>query len=481
MQQPATDRLFALWTQSSNARLGIVVVALVLIAILIALLNRPSDAVLCRLFDDYETTRNETSNALMALGSSGLDEYRIVDGQICVAETLKAKYLSVIKDADALPQIYQIPEETQVNPFMLGRQQKLQELNRKKQYVRNMVLRLPAVSEVLFEMDLRESGSPFKPDQQSAALMVSMQQGTVLTANHVRTIQGIVCGSFAGLTPTQVLVTDANTGFSYHDLADNNQLELIELVSWKQERTQFYLHKLQELKNSFPNLEINVEIHRRDSESPQPPKRDKITRHSIDRKTARIAVNVGGSIDEQSEFTVAHADSGVVRASHESTAFTPSHTTSNVRSEIIKIEIRVPTELISGFKPKNEKASDTEKFESLKANIVAAIKDIIPADLLAASPPISIYAKLPQDQGLDARMVYVVKMLQIYWPVLAVVALGLIFITVSRREKTVVETNSSESAPEFGEDQLQNQLTTLIDSDPDAAATVIKNWIRNAA
>ena len=105
----------------------------------------------------------------------------------------------------------------------------------------------------------------------------------------------------------------------------------------------------------------------------------------------------------------------------------------------------------------------------------------MPAKLLANSPPIAILPKRPPATASDATTAYIGKWIQIYWPVLAVAMLGIFFILNNRSsQQTAVETSDDANLAEPDE-QLQRELSDLIDNDPDAAAAVIKKWIRNAA
>ena len=493
MQQTAPQQSIGSWIQTTDVRIWLIALILVTVVVLITLLNRPPDDVFCSLFDDYATTRNETHRVLMALGSKGLNDYRLQDGQIHVSEKKKAEYLAAINDQQALPQIYDTIQAEAPNPFLLRTQQQQQELNRKKKYVRNMVLRLPGVKEVLFEMDAHQSDSPFKPDRQSAALLITMQDGSVLSSQNVTTIQHIVCGSFATLKPTQIFVTDANTGISYHDLSDSQQSALIELVNWQTQRSHYYREQLQQLKTTYPGLQISVEVTSSAKEESIDEPTDKIAAApSIEIQQpspAQITLNSGGSVtNSASELAPpATSDPMISQASYEMPVLTDSSnlvdssTARLTNPEIIKIEIRVPNELIADFPMEDETAaSNEEKFEVLKSQIVSKIKTIIPSNLLTASPPIAIFPDLPADSTPDATAVYVANLLQTYWPVLTAMILGLIFVSLNRNPKPTQAASTPTAELTIHEEELQSQLSHLIDSDPEAAATVLKNWIRNA-
>ena len=494
------------WIKQTSNQIWIVAIVIFAAGIAFYAFNVNQQNQMCPLFQDYQTTDAERHHILTALGVTKLDTFHIQEGKIFVPSAEKGKYLAAIKEENALPAIYKQTEEPQPSIFMSKSQQRIVLLNRKKQKVRDMILRLPFVSEVWFEMDWAKSDKAFQADQHSAVVMVRLKNQTALTKRQVKTIQGIVTGAIANIEARQVVVTDANVGISYQDLSDSEQSELIDMVNWKMKRRQHYLDQLQDLALEFPGLEIQVEVIQKGSGQPVdfapkekiasgvPSKLAMLPSHAPIQKNGKLSLNSTetASIDDPALFanpSIHAADENVITVGFEQTvAASPEKSTLSPptqNSENVRIQIRVPQSLFAEYCSTSSKidCKTSAQFAELKTRIIDRIRSIIPAETLAAKMPISVsMAADCRSRTADSKSL--TDSISQFWPFIAVAVFGLIGLVWNRNGATsrvpVEHSIAAENSRANAED-LQNQLTNLIDDDPVAAAKVIKNWIRNSS
>ena len=124
-----------------------------------------------------------------------------------------------------------------------------------------MIKRLPFVSDARFEFDREESRELFQPHQQTAVVMVTPHEGSLLNRQQLQSIQRTVASAIAGIKPHEVAVIDSNAGIAYDDIRELEQTQLIELVNWKMQRREHFERLLHtSLSPDFPGIEVAVQI-----------------------------------------------------------------------------------------------------------------------------------------------------------------------------------------------------------------------------
>lgn len=478
------------WISHPSNRWWTTLAVLIVFAVGIGVAVQSNQQHFCSLFDGYEVTSEEKNRILVALGNANLNVYEVRGNQILVPTNEKAKYLASIDDEQALPFIYQQRQEPKPNLFLPRSQQAMMEQNRKKRQVREMVLRLPFVREAWFEIDWGQSNSAFRKAEQSAVVLIRTAKQDVLNRQQVQTIQGLVAGAIAGLQPQEVVVTDANNGISYHNLDERRQSELMELVTWKMGRRQHYEVRLQHLVHEYPGLELEIEV---EQSTNRPAEAEDVIASEVPAKfagnvlptsdrqtTPSLRLNYGGSVDEVEQPYQFKRDLYVSQA-----VFAQPVVGNDIASEAVRIQVRLPATLIRNHPFAVDVDDDTERYEILKSEIAGKIKAIVPDSVLAASTPIMFVRDNCGVQPANQSKI-LAESLKEYWPFAALALLGYAAIVFGRGSQQPVpaETpsriSSEEETPALDEAELQSQLASLIDAHPEAAAEVLKNWIRDS-
>ena len=156
-------------------------------------------------------------------------------------------------------------------------------------------------------------------------------------------------------------------------------------------------------------------------------------------------------------------------------------------SEAVRIQVRLPDTTIRNHLFSVEvNGGEAERYEILKSEITSKIKAIVPVSVLDASAPIMFVRDSCGVKPVNQSNVFA-KVFKEYWPFAALALLGYTAIVFSRNGQPVPEETSSrirmsseEQSPTLDEAELQSQLASLIDSHPEAAAEVLKNWIRDS-
>lgn len=481
------------WISQPSNRWWVTLVVLIVFAVGLGVVMQSNQQHFCSLFDGYEVTPAEKHRILIALGNANLNVYEVRGDQILVPTNEKAKYLATIDDEQAMPLIYQQRQDPKPNLFLPRSQQAMMEQNRKKRQVREMVLRLPFVREAWFEIDWAESNSAFRKTEHSAVVLIRTAKQDVLNRQQVQTIQGLVAGAIAGLQPHEVVVTDANIGVSYHNLDERRQSELIEQVTWKMGRRQHYHERLQHLMHEYPGMELEIEVERSADGAVET---EDVIASEVPAKFAgnllptsnrlpaqRMRLNGGGSVYESEQPDQFKRDLYVSRASFDQPAISRALRV----SEAVRIQVRLPDTTIRNHLFSVEvNGGEAERYEILKSEITSKIKAIVPVSVLDASAPIMFVRDSCGVKPVNQSNVFA-KVFKEYWPFAALALLGYTAIVFSRSGQPVPEETSSrirmsseEQSPTLDEAELQSQLASLIDSHPEAAAEVLKNWIRDS-
>jgi hypothetical protein len=455
----------------------------------------------CSLFGEYELTNSELHHVLLALGAAGLDEYSEDGNHLLVPANKRAKYLLAVEEHGAVPLLFQSLKDVEPSPFLARQQHQMLERNRKRKQTREMILRLPFVTEAWLEIDETSLDDPFQAGNQSAVVMIRPRGFGALNKAQIETIQGIVTGAFATIRPQQVVVADANSGISYRNPSDAVEARLIESVHWTISRRQYYLDLFDRALQEFPGLEIDVEVNRVQAAS-KPEILDKVTskipakltKHQPDLPW-QLTLNSTGEVQTNDQpIRQPPQPDGTRPATDLATAnFSDTETCDRElkslqhpsATESLRIQIDLPASLVAKFSPAAAKSNlnEAEKLQQLKEQITERIRNSLPHS--ATIDSISIAVTGGQCAGSDSQAGPTLAGLSRYFPIAAggVALIGLLLIALAwNRNKTPSSGNPADEKLSSDEQlRLQNQLTELIESDPATAAKLIKSWLRKAA
>jgi hypothetical protein len=164
-----------------------------------------------------------------------------------------------------------------------------------------------------------------------------------------------------------------------------------------------------------------------------------------------------------------------------------------VSSEIVTVIVRVPQSLIDvlfakAMQNQNDSSAVSAMLDQLKNEIIERIRPLLPKASFATGLPISVIMP-PELSGPRVNstktQTNMGKLLQRVWPLAAVTLIAIftaVWIRGRQKPASIKKQNVEFKASDESESQiLQGHLASLIDRDPETAAKVIKNWIRQSS
>ena len=535
------------WFRPKSRRAMVLLVVVMLAIFFLQLMNQPVEKDMCNLIDDYSLKTNERNRMVFAFGAAGLNGYEIQDNQILVPKHERAKYLKALSDKKILPGDLAdaTRESQQFNPFMPRTQQQMIADSQKKQRIREMIMRLPFVAEAWLEMDHAREKQAFQKSTQTAVVMIQPTGGYSLDRQQVSTIKDMIAGAVAKIQAEDIVVTDMSVGVAYQNLQDSQQSQIMKMVSHKIQRRRYYQAQIERALAGIGNVEIDVDVQIDEIQKQEriaarrEPEQHVATNEVIreipkpNRKVVQPARTVNQFGGANGVATVRNDEASIVQATYVSantfgtakrTEFQPQDfeppkvvrpnvappkriekaseerfaqlpsfqrnvragDTPNViktASEVVRVVVRVPQETIEQLMVTAE-VPRQEKLHLLKAEIINLVKPLLPNPSFATTFPIAIeFPGEPQIAALSPADRQIVKTLETYWPLAAILLISLIALAYTRRSSQtgvqhVPPTELDPASSQDDAESLRRQLTRMIDSDPDTAAKVIKNWIR---
>lgn len=418
-----------------------------------------------------------------------------VDGQrVLVPSDQHALFLEAATAGNAIPE--DLRDETEslpdLNPFATRSQQELLNLHRKKQKIQEMVGRLPYVSRVDFEMDQAQTHA-LGPAHHSAVVSILTKSGTGLTDDQVDTVKQMIRGSVAELRQEDIVVIDQGTGLAYRTLAQapgDPQVKTRQIALSKQ---RMYESRIREALAAYPSLCIQVHV---DLQEDSP----------LDQVTV---IPQAQFLEPQDELPTAGANGAaditlMPEPDSAQTIAAVTHLTP-VTGPRVTVSIDVPQALVVSLfgldkagpaSAANPRLTQQQRIESgfaqFKAELLQKVLLQLPPDTQSDQIAIQLQREpvtpLPAHDWASQLEV----LLQNQWPSLTVLVLGLALMTVVTRGKPAprrtgrpIRQNQDhdELSIESGcsRDTTSQELTQLIEEDPDAAAKIIESWIRDAA
>ena len=489
----ATNKLLSM---PQHSKLLMVMAALAITTIVIAV-NLPKKQASCELIEGCALRNADLQRMQVVLNSAGLSDYEIDGNSIYVPKPKRDVYLKAITDADALPaDLCWREEEVSVNPLLSRDQREQIRMKEKKNQVRDMVTRLPFVEQAWFEMDRVKAKSAFQNEEQSAVIMIQPTGKHLLDRDEIETIRGLITGSIAGMDRNSIVVTDLNAGFAYQELETNPPTEHSlsgagSLVSSEiRDKRNRYENKIRKALADLEGVSIEVEV-------VPAPIANQIAAPQKNSNSSAVPVMTLGTNSQ------AMIESRVTQASHK---VEPARTLDTQEKVSVKVEIQEAL-VLAGLKPgPNDTITSLRKspayrlrIEEIQSDVTRRIRPMLPASSFSNSRvfPISFSMSREDDAALSHQAGVwpaFFKRIGGPWGAFAVLAaaifiLGFVFMGTNQKpvQDSAPATLEMVSEPEpaavvTSQDQdIREEISQLIKEDPEAAAQVIKRWIRNAA
>ena len=467
---------------------------------------------MCCLLGEARIQPHDLQRMQIAFGKAGLNDFAVVDRQIQVPVDQRASYLKVLSEKEVLPSHLKEDADpnASLNPFMSMAQQKIMRQNEKKRMVKDTISRLPFVEQAWFEMDVADSKNAFQPSQQTAIVSVTPIDGQPLDGVQVQTIRQIVQGSLAGIRAEQVVVTDLTAGRAFSGATQQASLPAMtpsEPVSSPVDtREDYFSDRIHDALTSYDGVvvDVNYESESRYPESGQGARFAELPSHLVQKPHFdEIPEELAGA-----NGVVSIEDDLIEDVPVDNSRIEMARNLRPVEVEKVTVSLVVPETVVLsrygapqvrtlfGFPLEEVPATYVDdQFERMKSELIEKVRPVLPIASFedSESYPISVVLERQAASTPIGNMVQLQDWMLQNWPTVSVALVGLLMLIVVTRGKAseppvpstdllsidseAIQTAESETA----KSETEEQLTRLVEQDPDAAAEVIKSWIRKAA
>jgi|GEM_PF-3500645 len=158
-------------------------------------------------------SRDELTRIESAFAKKNLSNYRVDEGQVRVPHAQQAQYLAALADADALPSNIEdelLKTDQEVSPWLTSQQ--LGESQRKstQAYLSRIIREMDGISKAYVLLDSKKPQGLKRESQTTASVSVESDNGRPLDKHRIPQIRHLVASAVAGLDPTHVTVVDLN-------------------------------------------------------------------------------------------------------------------------------------------------------------------------------------------------------------------------------------------------------------------------------
>ena len=445
----------------------------------------------------------------LALGNAGLNDFEIENGKLFVPKAHRASYLQAVSTHNAIPSRLreQVADTDSISMFMSRSQQKMVAREKKKSQVREMVMRLPYVEQVWFEIDVAESANAFEPAQQTAVISIEPADNVILDATQIGTVKRMIQGAIAGIQTEQIQVVDIQSGYAHQGPANQQSSAGIQGLP-ALEQQNYFENRIRRALANMDGVDVNVKVDVVKIPAPNVSQVSVPEPKPVARLQTAPLTNSYASIYQKGkgEPTVAQASFAKPQ---------PTFVTH------VAVDVAVPQKLVKDWAGESFRgskhgghfaSSDLEAaFEQVRSEIVNRVSPLLPAttSMVHGQAPISVRLVQPQLQApatwLDQWKPFLVK----YWPSIAVLTIGVLLIGTMTRsdrrrqqmideaqsssadilsinsgleERVAAETDTATTEVDLAaRREAERKLNKLIEKDPGNARKVIENWIKDAA
>ena len=520
--------LLTRWFSKSSVRMLTLASITVAILAILHVSQQQANTPMQQLLQGCKLQSRDLHRMQIAFGQEGLNDFNIKDGVIWVPRARHSSYLAAANEHDAIPaelKLTKDPSENDSgNPFLSRSQQEYRKHLRRKNQIREMVIRLPFVDQAWFEMDQAPRQNAFSTTRRSAVLSIRSTPENPLRESHVDTIKQMVAGAVADLPVGNIVVIDLNNGFAHQDNTDQLTQKQRELHQIAANQKRFYENRAQELLQDLPGVKVRVDVAVNEVIVETKPVLNAAA-PAIQLPTPTAGANGVVSI----EIEPREQAPSIVQASAE------AQTTVQLEKQL-QVFIEVPTdtvfatlgEPIHGSKSVTARSRQASiehqtktKFEQLKSTIVDRLLPLFPSSTGSGSNLVENgnsleFKLLPAVTQAKAKIDWTTRaraFMETNWPSICVLGIGAVLLTlvVRRSDQFQPPAEDQQIAADLGtakpvgntssvlyddgtddaagvkfsevecDPNAEVQLTKLIQEDPDSAAKIIETWIRDAA
>ena len=200
---------------------GLRVVAILLavtIVVSLTLLFQTSDIASTELlFDGQSFTQGELQRIHVALAKADLSDYKVIGRVVRIPSKLRSEYINAVSEAGVMPPTHSHATDAINKPsiFELPAQNRARIQNAIQQDLADDIRELPGVEEASVRVHVKESNGLPRRVTVSASVSVRCENDTTLPPDTANTIRQLVAGIHEQLSPVDVGVIDLTTGKAY--------------------------------------------------------------------------------------------------------------------------------------------------------------------------------------------------------------------------------------------------------------------------
>jgi flagellar M-ring protein FliF len=455
----------------------------------------------------------------VAFGKAKLKDYVVRGSSIFVPRGQESAYMAALSAANALPACLGDPTreyKSGGSPFDIGtnRDQQRQKIAMLEELAQAIRMK-PGIESASVQYDVDPRPGPFKPKVATAIAYVKPIGTNQLDEATVRAIRDMVVRTFAGLRPEDVAVADTN-GRTWQGVIGNDEEDRYNTV--KRASEQELQTKILKVLSNIPNVTVNVDVSLKREQAAAASTVAQQSQANRSNDDASRKASAGGVINALLSGT-----SGESQASEEIgvAVSQPSQSVQAVFTPIsARVLVRVPMSYFkSVWQQRNavlpgqpEKTPDPAALDQIRfeesASIQRCIVPLLPpakdaaslAEMVTVTPFVELSAATP---AFDFRQDGLKWALE-YWRAIAAVAFGMLCLLVFRsmvRAKpaeavepatpavaaSVAEATPAKAAkvapphwrrhPGASERSVREELSELVEEDPESAANILRKWI----
>ncbi len=445
-----------------------------------------------RLVDD------DLARMQLAFGKAGLSDFQIRGRQVYVDQTKQDLYLKALAEQDALPDIsHSLYEPESSADFWSNRQQQHEKsLVRKKKMIRQMIMQLEFVADAHVDLDeLTEPGFPPKTSRK-LAVVVRPRAERILERHQVRAIRDTVLGQVAGLERRDVVITDIAAGHAYNaETLDDGALPAGDSLVWL-EQARLTQRLTDWLARYSPTADINVRLVEVESQAASPSPAP-IAAVAGDSAVAVATIEPPPTVLVNQPVSIAEEQVADPAASNPPTS---AHPAPLGRHFIIQARVHIPCDCQTTLADATRPLAESQR-RQLESSIAAELRPLLACESLPCQvgtvevtiepQPISTAPAAAQPWGTALGWTRQNSL----WALLVAGAALLGAVAWLLRPRSEPQSEPT-PAPQYSarvweareraahiplNDETRQRLRKVVSDDPDRAAEIIKNWIRDAA
>ena len=335
-------------------------------------------------------------------------------------------------------------------------------------------------------MDIAKGQTAFQPDRYSAIIEVRPAEGESLNSLRIQTISQIVCGHLAALDPRQVVITDLKSGLTYRDTGSDSRILNAGTKLLAADRKSQLEQQIERVIRQFPGtrFQLNYEI----EAAPRPP-----TNRVAQLPNTNNKSSIGFGANQQISLKE------MVSRNNTPLPFSTAANHLKTNSEQVSLVVTITDEALVAFQPAMETKFLTPGSESEWENRLEELKSELSRQLLPLLPLATTVATNPNHRPIEFRapeLSNLAKRYQVslfpwnrvnWFPTVATLLIGVIGLAFGLKHQSptsqpVAAPHPLESTTETSrQKEAEDQLSRLVDSDPESAAQVLKSWLKDAS